>query len=142
MNYSIIDKKKESHNFGIWPFNEKVTTTLTLVKTDEGKFGVLYECDFSGMKKGHVSGGPFIVTKDESICVHEDPKVMVYISNFHKTESSITMTIKITVNIPIINTVTIFEKTLSGIYSSKQAWNEIAENINIKMAEAKDKALV
>lgn len=142
MSYTIIDQKTEKHNFGVWPVTETVTTTLSLVNMGSGKFGLTYDSGFSGVKKGHVSGGPYEVTGNENIVVNENPKVVATISNFNKTESYISMHEKITVDIPIIGTKTIYDQTIGGEYSSETGWTVALDELGAKINSQKKSANV
>lgn len=129
MNYTVIDSKTDKHTYGTWPAKETVETTISLVEMDDGNFGLKYDSKFSGIKSGHVQGGPYQVDGNMEIKVNDNPKVMLIISNYNKTEEIIVMSVKITVNIPVIGTKTIFNETLSGNYTSNTGWGYIAINL-------------
>ena len=118
MSNTVIDKKTETHKFGGWIASESVTTTISLVNMGDGKFGLSYDSKFSGVKDGHVQGGPFAVDGNKNIKVHSSPDVHLTISKFDKTSSTISMNVDITVDIPVLGTKTIFDQTLSGTYAA------------------------
>ncbi|MFD2574250.1 hypothetical protein ACFSUS_26685 [Spirosoma soli] len=110
MAYPVIDQKTESHSYVV----EKVTTTLTLVETAPGQFGILYEAKYSGVKDGHVSGGPLSVSGNGEYVVNKNPEITVTISNYSNTGSNISMQIKIYVN--AYGGHTIFNQALGGSF--------------------------
>lgn len=141
MCYSIIDRKVESHTFGVWPVKENIKTTLTLVKMDNGSLGLIYEADFSGVKSGHVSGGPREINGDGTIVVNPNPKVVVSISQYKRTDTYGSMHIKITVDIPVIGSETIFDKTLGGNLPAGNAWENAVNELQEKIVRDKAEAL-
>lgn len=141
MSNTVIDRKKESHSFGFWPAKEEVTTTITLIKNENDTFGILYESRFEGIKDGHVSGGPYEINGNESRVVNNSPKVKLIISNYYKSENTITMTVKITVDIPVIGTETIYKKTLSGDWGSMVVWRNISDTIKEGLSKQKEVSL-
>jgi len=130
MSYTIIDSKTEKKTFLLV---EHVTTKLSLVYTGQHKFGIIYDATYSGPAKGHVSGGPEIITGNESVVVHKDPQVDVTVSGFNDTGSHISMKVKIIVHKS--GSHTIFDQTLSGAYSRSVAWAELAAVITESEAE-------
>ena len=95
--YIVIDKKKQTTYFGVWPFSETVELTLSLVKYDEG-LGLMYEAKYWGIVPGHASGGPFHVTGNITKPIHEDPKIVLQITNWSEQGGYISMHVKITVH--------------------------------------------
>lgn len=132
MSFTVIDKKTESHDYGHWPLKESVTTTIMLLNMGGGQIGVSYDSDFSGLKSGHVQGGPIAIEGNEGIIVNDSPKVTVVISQFNKTANYISVHIAITVEIPVIGSETIYDQTLGGYYDSKTGWGLAIGNIKIK----------
>ncbi|MBS7564181.1 hypothetical protein KHS38_07165 [Mucilaginibacter sp. Bleaf8] len=129
MANSVIDTKTDKHTFGVWPVKETVTTTLSLILTGPDTFGLNYQAQYSGIKSGTVSGGPYAVSGNGSFVVNDNPKVTVTISNYSDSGSYISMHIQITVDIPVIGTETIFDETLGGPYGSNNL-NEIVNHIS------------
>lgn len=129
MGYTVIDKKTENHTYGALFVKEKVSTTISLVYLSNGNFGISYESKFSGVKDGHVQGGPVEITGNMNKVVNKSPKVTISISNFHKSDEIVAMTIKITVDIPVIGSETIYNQTLSGPYNSASGWETIAASL-------------
>lgn len=137
MGYTIIDKKTEHHSYGIWFAKETVTTTISLVNMQDGIFGLSYESVFNGIKDGHVQGGPHEITGNTEITVHKSPKVVLTISNYNETESVISMTVNISVNIPGIGNENIYNQTLSGTYSNTPGWKHITTSIKNEIKSQK-----
>ena len=141
MSSTVIDSKTESHSFGFWPVKEKVETTLSLVNMGQGKTGGNYNSKFSGVKSGHVSGGPIEISKNETKVVNPSPKVEVIVSNFSKTDTEVSMHIKITVDIPVIGTETIYSQTLGGKYNREVVgWNAVVGDVDKHLREQKKAA--
>ena len=136
MSYTIIDKKSESHKYG-WGLEEDVTTTMSLMNIGNEKIGLSYEANYSGIKSGGVHGGPFEVTGDETKIVHDSPKVEVIISNFNKKSSYVSLHVKITVDIPVIGTETIYDQTLGGEYSESTGWAAVGPAVASLMEKRK-----
>jgi hypothetical protein len=115
---SVIDVKTDEHSYGFLFFRETVTVTLTLIETDPGQFAIKYEAIFSGMKAGHIAGGPVSITGDSSTVVNPDPKVTVIVSNYSNDQQNhvISAHIKITVDAPVLGNIIIFDKSLGGQY--------------------------
>lgn len=128
MSSTVIDSKTQSHKFGVWPFTETVTTTLKLVEISSGTFGIIYDSKYSGIKDGHVGGGPIPISGNGSYEVNKSPKVEVIVTNYSDDGSSISMNIKITVDIPVLGTKTIFDATLGGAYSLG-GWESMVNHI-------------
>lgn len=136
MSNTVIDSKSESHSFGFWPAKEHVKTTLSSVNMGQGKIGLTYESKFSGVKSGHVSGGPIEITGDETKVVNPSPKIEVIISNFSKTDTAVSMNVEITVAIPVIGTETIYNETLGGKYNREVAgWNAVVGDVDKHLRE-------
>ncbi|ADQ80270.1 hypothetical protein Palpr_2134 [Paludibacter propionicigenes WB4] len=133
MSYTVIDKKAEHHSFGVWPVKINVDTTLTLVKQENDHLGISYDCVFSGVKSGHVQGGPIQVDGDMTKVVNDNPKVLVIISGYQKTAAYASMHVKITVDAPVIGTITIFDSTLGGNIPAGNAWELIAEGMKAEL---------
>ncbi len=129
MSYTVIDKKTETHSYGLGA--EKVETTLWLVYMGDKKVGIKYDSHYSGVKNGHVTGGPHQVTKDGTIVVNESPKVEVIISNFSNANNHATMHVKITVDSGIwgVGEQTIFNQTLAGNYGEQAGWLEMFSQV-------------
>lgn len=140
MGYTIIDKKTENHSYGIWFAKETISTTISLVNVQDGIFGLSYESVFNGIKNGHVQGGPYKITENTEITVHNSPQVILTISNYNKTESIISMTVNINVDIPGIGKEIIYNQTLSGMYSNTPGWKHITSSLKDK-AESQNKNL-
>lgn len=122
-DYSQIDCKSESHSYGALFAKEKVTTNICLVNMGAKKVGLTYESKFSGIKSGDVHGGPFEVDDNMSKTLNNSPKVQLAISGYQNTGSYASMHVKITVDIPVLGTKTIYDKTLGGNYSaSSTGW--------------------
>lgn len=117
MSYTVIDKKTNKKSFGIWPVKGEVTTTMSIVNMGNSKFGLSYEAEYRGVQDGSVKGGPFEITGNETRTVHDSPRVEVILNNFDKTSNHVSVHVRITVDIPVIGTETIFDETLSGSYS-------------------------
>lgn len=115
----VIQNKTDKHQFGVWPVAESVTTIITLIYTDSKTFAIDYDCTFSGVKSGHVQGGPISVFGNTTVIVNQNPEVKVTITQFNNDTSRnyISLHIKIEVNIPVIGWKTIFDETLGGDYN-------------------------
>lgn len=131
---TIIDRKTDKHTFGHWPAKEEVATTITLVHTGSGQFGLAYDAVFSGVKSGHVSGGPYPVSGNMHKVLHNSPQVVLTISNFDETSTTISMRVTITVDIPILGNKTIFDETLGGAYASGAGWDIALANVGAKLS--------
>ena len=127
MSYAVIDTQSQKTTITIVFFKEHVDTKLTLVYTDKGQFGILYDVKFSGVKSGHVQGGPEIVTGNETVVVHNSPKVDVTVSKFADTGSHISMNIKAVLHKS--GSHTLFDQTLAGNYTAKSGWAAIVQAI-------------
>lgn len=117
--FSVIDKKSDSHSFGRWPLKEQIDTTLTLVETDPGVFGLYYEVNYSGIRGGNAQGGPIAVSGNVSSRVTEKPvPVDVQVSNYSNdtATSTISMHITIIAHSGVIGDVTLYDQTLGGKY--------------------------
>ncbi|MDS0527350.1 hypothetical protein NNC19_16795 [Clostridium sp. SHJSY1] len=113
----VIDSKTEKHSYAALFAKENIETTLTLIYTESsGSFRVNYDSKFSGIKEGHIQGGPIDISGNTSIVVNNNPKVSVIISQFHYDipNNYISLHITITVDIPIIGNQIIYNQTLSG----------------------------
>ena len=141
MSYPIIDSKTQKHTFSAIFKKETVVTTLDLVELSAGKFGVMYNSKYSGIKSGHVSGGPVAVSGNGSHVVNPNPKVEVIVSNYSDSGSHISMHIKITVAIPVLGTKTIFDATLGGEYGVG-GWDAIVSHLESIAKSAKETAEV
>ncbi|CAD6876888.1 hypothetical protein [Methylomonas fluvii] len=97
-----------------------------------GKIGVSYDSVFSGVKSGHVQGGPIEINGDITKVVNDSPRVAVIVSQFNKSPNYISMHIAITVDIPVIGTQTLYSQTLGGHYDAITGWTVAISNINIK----------
>jgi hypothetical protein len=135
MSYSAIDCKEEKHSFGLWPLTESVSTTLCIVNMGSSNMGLTYDASFSGIKSGHVKGGPYEVDGDMEKEVNANPRVMLYVSNFNKGRSYVSMHVKITVDIPVVGTETIYDQTLGGNYSVETGWAELLERFGEKVRQ-------
>lgn len=138
MSNTIIDKKTDNHNFGSWPVKETVSTTLFLANMGSGKIGLSYDCKFSGVKNGHVQGVPIEVTENKNIVVNDSPKVTLIISNFNKTETYVSLHVKITVL--FMGTKTIYNETLGGEYTSESGWALALASLETKINSQKEAA--
>ncbi len=128
MANSVIDSKTDKHSYVLGA--EKVSTTLTLIETSPGNFGISYKSKYSGIKSGSVHGGPIAVSGDINKKVHSNPDVTVVVSNYSKSSAHISMHIKIEVDTgTIIGKVTIFDDTLGGKYGTNNLQN-IVDHIN------------
>ncbi|TAJ12216.1 hypothetical protein DMA11_13780 [Marinilabiliaceae bacterium JC017] len=138
---SVIDTKTEHHKFFVPPwYSEVVDTRLTLVTMGSGKVGILYDSKFSGVKSGHVHGGP-IEVKGNTV-IKPDPRVTITISNFRKTDTYASMHIKIDVSAVI--SVTIFDQTLGGEITTNSGWKGTLDAVesNIESKKKLSKAVV
>ncbi|WP_413167783.1 hypothetical protein ACL6C3_13905 [Capilliphycus salinus ALCB114379] len=115
---SVIDVKTDEHTYGALFAREKVAVTLTLIETDPGQFAIKYEATYSGIKSGHIAGGPVPITGDSSTVVNQNPKVTVIVSNYSNDQQNhlISAHIQITVQAPVLGNITIFDKSLGGQY--------------------------
>jgi|GEM_PF-1149862 len=132
---TVIDRKTDRHTFGHWPAKEEVATTITLVHMGSGKFGLSYDSVFSGVKSGHVSGGPYPVSGNMHKVLHNSPQVVLTISNFDETSTTISMRVTITVDIPVLGNKTIFDETLGGAYASGAGWDIALANVGAKLSD-------
>ncbi|MDN3657859.1 hypothetical protein QWZ08_19560 [Ferruginibacter paludis] len=131
MANSIIDTKTDERNFG-GMIHENISTTLNLVQTAVGKFGVTYQITYTGRKTGSSSGGPQAVDGNTSFQASDDPPVTVNVSDYSDSGSFISIHVNIKVKIPIVGFKDIFDQTLAGNYSTpganlKNMFNRIAE---------------
>lgn len=131
---TVIDSKTDKHSFGFWKAKEEVTTTITLVHMGSGQFGLSYDCEFSGIKSGHVSGGPYPVSGNMHKVLHNSPQVVLTISNFDETSTTISMKVTITVDIPVIGNKTIYDETLGGAYTSGAGWDVALANVGARLS--------
>ncbi len=131
---TVIDSKTDKHSFGFWKAKEEVTTTITLVHMGGGQFGLSYDCEFSGIKSGHVSGGPYPVSGNMHKVLHNSPQVVLTISNFDETSTTISMKVTITVDIPVIGNKTIYDETLGGAYTSGAGWDIALANVGARLS--------
>lgn len=135
MSNIVIASKTEKHTWSFLFVNEQVVTTLTLVKLDNGKVGINYDVSFSGIKSGHVTGGPIVVKGNEMVKLHSDPDVFVEVTQFQKSKTYVSMHIKIAVHAPSpIGEKVIFDQTLGGNIPAENGFtipilqlNELAE---------------
>jgi len=134
MSYTVIDKKTEHHDFGSWPVKISIDTTLTLVNLGNGNVGLNYDCTFSGIKKGHVQGGPIQVDGNMTKVVNDNPKVLAIISGYQKTANYASMHVQITVDMPVFGTKTLFDSTLGGSFSEENAWKLIASELESNLS--------
>lgn len=136
MGYSVIDSRTEKTSFGLGAL--KVQTTLTLVKMDEGGFGILYSADYSGMKEGHVTGGPASLPSGNArVVVNASPEVVLIITNYVDSGSTISMHVQVTVAVPVLGTKTIFNNTLGGRYSLSNPWEDLVASFPESLSEDK-----
>lgn len=117
-NYTVIDQKVEEHSYGLWPIKEKITTTIALVNLGSKKVGLTYDAEFSGIKDGHVNGGPAEIDGNMTQIINENPKVELVIAQYQNTGSYASMNVQITVDMPVLGTHAIFNQTLGGSYSA------------------------
>ena len=121
MTNTVIDSKTQSKTFGLWPAKETVTTTLNLLELsaeNPPSFGISYDVSYSGIKDGHIVGGPINVQGNGTYVVNENPRVVVTISNYSLSGNLISFHIVINVTAPVIGDITIFDGTLGGPYGS------------------------
>lgn len=118
----IICRVTDDNTFGVWPVKEHVSVTLTLLETAPDVFAVSYDATYSGIKSGHVAGGPIPVGGNGSYVVNQDPKVTVTVSNWtdDKVNHRISAHFKITVDAPVLGSITIFDKDLGGKYGENK----------------------
>jgi len=133
MSYTVIDKKTEHHDFGVWPVKISIDATLALVNMGNGTLGLSYDCVFRGAKSGHVQGGPIQVDGNMTKVVNENPKVLAIISGYQKTPTYASTHVQITVDIPVIGTKTLFDSTLGGNIPAENAWQLIASELTTKL---------
>jgi hypothetical protein len=116
---SVIDKKSDNHSFGVWPVKEQINTTLTLVETNPGVFGIYYEVNYSGVRGGNAQGGPIALSGNISSRVTESPvPVDVQVSNYSNDTATSTISMHITViaHSGVIGDITLYDQTLGGKY--------------------------
>jgi hypothetical protein len=118
MANSVIDTKKDENTFGGIVFRETITTELTLVKIEDGKFGLSYAISYSATKSGSTNGGPINVGGNETFQANASPLVIVTITDYADSGNTISMHVVITVAIPVLGTKIIFDETLAGPYSA------------------------
>jgi hypothetical protein len=116
MPYPIIDSKSDTKKFNHFPFSETVNTTIDLLELSTGKFAVNYRADYSGIKGGQLSGGPINIPGNGNYIENNDPKVTMMVSNYSDSGLVISMQLTITIDAPVIGTVTIFDQMLGGKY--------------------------
>lgn len=86
-----------------------------MIRTQDGKFGILYLAKYSGLQSGKVTGGhPFFISGNETVEVYKSPKITLVVSNYSDTGRSISM--HITIQVEFVGEHTIFNKTLGGSY--------------------------
>ncbi|ADL50714.1 hypothetical protein [Clostridium cellulovorans] len=132
---TIIDTKSETHNYDLVFTHESVTTTLSISYTGDDNFGIIYNSEFSGIKNGHVQGGPIPVSQNTQIKVHDNPDVIVTITQFNLDLQNhhISLHIRIDVDIPVIGKKNIFDQTLGGYYNpSVFGWKAIISEFKTK----------
>ncbi|MBD7912848.1 MULTISPECIES: hypothetical protein [Clostridium] len=133
----VIDSKTEKHTYGTLFLKETVTTTLTLLYTGSTTtYGLNYDSKFSGIKDGHVQGGPISVSDNITVVVNANPKVTVIISEFNNNIENhyISLHVIIKVDIPIIGEETIYDQTLGGKYNpDKTGWEVALSNVQTKL---------
>ena len=93
----VIDRKSQKVTFGLWPIKEDIETTMTLVQMEDGGCGLIYDAEYSGVKKWHATGGPIKVSGNQTATVNEDPPIRVTISDWSETDQRISARVKITV---------------------------------------------
>lgn len=117
----VIDSKTEKHSYNVFFSKENVETTLALIYTEStSSLGIGYYSKFSGIKEGHVKGGPIAVSGNTTVVANPNPKVTVIISQFHNDmpNNYISLHVTITVDIPALGKKTIYNQTLAGKYNS------------------------
>ena len=139
MSNTVIESKTYSHHFGLWPASEKVKTTMNLMKMPDGMFCLSYVSKFSGIKDGHVSGGPYEITGNVEIIAQQNPKVLLQVSGYHKTASTISMNVSVIADIPVMGTHTIYSKSLCGTYSPKSAGPNGMDNLSKELSSENQK---
>jgi len=115
---NVIDKQTDQHNFEVLRVRGHISVTLILLETAPDTFAVNYEASYSGMKDGHLSGGPFPVNGNGTHVVNQNPKVTVTLSNWSddKANHLISAHCKISVDVPVLGNTTVFDKTIGGKY--------------------------
>lgn len=116
----VIDSKTEKHSYNAFFSKENVETTLALIYTEStNSIGIGYYSKFSGIKEGHVQGGPIAVSGNITVVVNPNPKVTVIINQFHDDISNnyISLHVTITVDIPMLSKKTVYNQTLGGKYN-------------------------
>ncbi len=139
MSYTTIDTRTQSHSFDVLFVHEDVNTTMSLVNMGDGKLGLIYDSHFSGIKSGHVHGGPITVEGNIDKVVHDSPKVSVIIIGFNQTASYVSMHVTIEVDIPVLGSKTIFSKTLGGAYQTTTGWAAALTEFNQVLGKRKAK---
>lgn len=115
---NVIDKQTDQHDFGIWHLREHISVTLILLETAPDIFAVSYDVSYSGVKDGHVSGGPFPVDGNGTHVVNQNPKVTVAFSNWSEDKANhlISTHCNISVDAHVLGNITVFDKTIGGKY--------------------------
>ncbi|ADL52927.1 hypothetical protein [Clostridium cellulovorans] len=119
MSQTIIDSKSERHSYKVFFTQENIRTILSLVYMGNNNFAINYNSWFSGVKAGHVQGGPIAISGNTRIKANNNPDVLVTVSNFNSDlqNHSISLHITINVNIPMIGPQIIYNQTLGGYYT-------------------------
>ena len=119
MSQNIIDTKSERHSYKVFFTQEDIRTILSLVYMGNNSFALNYNSWFSGVKAGHVQGGPISISGNTRIKVNNNPAVFVTVSHFNSDlqNHSISLHVTINVNIPMIGPKIIYNQTLGGHYT-------------------------
>lgn len=136
---AVIDQRKGTYKVKpLYVTIETVETTLTLIETNPGAFGLNYEVNYSGLKQGHAAGGPIPVSSNGSWSVYNNPPVNVSISNYSDDPTTKTVSFHISVvvssSIPGVGNITIFDETMGGKYGTN-AIAEMMSHIAVLMSE-------
>jgi hypothetical protein len=122
---NIIDTEVEYHAFGFGV--EKITTTLTLLELTPGKFGMDYEFQYSGKETGDSkSPAPVAINQNCMVTAETNPTVIYTVANYSDSGTYVSMQITITIDMGILGTKTVFDKTLGGKYGTNNLQAMIA----------------
>ncbi len=136
----IIDTKSETRTFKKLFFKETINSTVSLILINEPeKFALNYNANYSGIKNGNLSGGPIPVGDNGSHIEHDDPKVILEVSNYSDDGSVISFHVKVTVDASQagLGTITLFDQTLGGKYGDVSIGSVIA-HVAASVNEAND----
>ncbi|WP_062052682.1 hypothetical protein [Aquimarina longa] len=112
MKHSLIDKKAQTARFGYWPFQDRIKTTLTLVRLGNGNFDIHYSSQFIGIKIGKIDNVEIPEKGSITKRINGNPEIEVEISNCSPLRNYVAIHIKINVEVPGLGNQTIYNQTL------------------------------